>query len=361
MKLEPKLSHGYLRAVYQLPDSLRVRDPLAEGVAAKLEEGRNVVIRGFWRIGKTELMRASLGKACERTGASGFSFDLRSDYNADGLPASKEEALEKIRDKLGGFFEMAGASGVPINPEAPLDVLKNLQGRLIIGIDELIALNALGDQAMAEVLGHIKSVPPNIGLMLVCHRNAKVDGVFMRELVRDGKFETVFVPPISDEEMEHIIGAPASEYGISVAPQAVERLAALSGNKPWEAFTFAYMAASFMETTGAGVLEAGMVDESVNMGALLQDEHGRWVVDNYARILLTAMTPAESDAIQAIATGTFNEAAADAGVLQALQESGWARCNGSWQVHGELFRDFIRAVASGEIRIQREGGEQSGR
>ena len=51
------LVEQYEKAVFQLPEAWRARKDLEEEVAKALTSGKHVAIRGFWRIGKTELMK----------------------------------------------------------------------------------------------------------------------------------------------------------------------------------------------------------------------------------------------------------------------------------------------------------------
>ena len=71
------LVEQYEKALYELPEAWRARRPLEDEVAKSLTSGHHAAIRGFWRIGKTELLKGALKAACARTGGAAFYIDLR--------------------------------------------------------------------------------------------------------------------------------------------------------------------------------------------------------------------------------------------------------------------------------------------
>jgi hypothetical protein len=344
------LSSAYVTATFKLPDELRARLPLDEKAIGKLSGGRNLVIRGFWRIGKTELMRGAIGGACERLCKNGIFFDLRSDKHEDGVPKTEAEVLEKIALHLGTFYAACNAD-VKIDLANPFRSLEKVQSEFFIGIDEMIALHGLGEESMGRIIGMMKALPDNIRLALVCHRNRTVDGIFDREFGSDDRFDTIFIPTITDDEVERLVVTPASSLGYSFSPGAISALAKKSGNKPWELFTYAYMAADAMERLGVEEADGDLVEEAVSVGTAKNDDFGSLVIENYARIYLLAMDAGEKETMKRIALGTFDEKTADNASLNSLLQTGWIKQDGIWEIQSTMFQDFIKAVETGEFSV----------
>ena len=349
------LSSAYVTATFKLPDELRARLPLEDKAIGKLSEGRNLLIRGFWRIGKTELMRGAVGGACERMCKNGIFFDLRSDRHSSGVPKTEAEVFEKIAGHLGGFYAACNAD-VKIDPANPFRSLERVQSESFIGIDEMIALHGLGEESMGRVIGMMKALPDNIRLVLVCHRERNVDGIFDREFGSDGRFDTIFIPTLTDEEVERLVVSPAIPLGYSFTPGAIGALAEKSGNKPWELFTYAYMVADMMEKLGIEDADGDLVEEAVSVKAAMQDDFGSLVIENYARIYLLGMNAGEKETMKRLALGSLDvNTAADAD-LNSLLQSGWIKRNGIWEIDSTMFRDFIRQVETGEFKVTVEKG-----
>lgn len=348
-----ELSSAYLNATFNLDDSLRARLPLDEKAITMLSEGRNLVIRGFWRIGKTELMRGAIGGACERFGQNGIFFDLRSNTHDDGVPKTEGDVLGKIAENIGGFYTALGAD-IKVDLANPLRSLERVQGPLYLGMDELIALHGLGEEGMGRIIGMMKELPDNIRLVLVCHRNRKVDGIFEREFGSDGRFDTIFIPTLTGEEAERLVMTPASPLGYTFSEGAVSALADKSGYKPWELFTYAYLVADAMERWGVEHADEDMVDEVVQFEKAMNDDFGSLVIENYARIYLCAMNDNEKETMRRIALGTFDDSMADMAGVVSLCQSGWIRKDGIWRIESSMFADFIRAVDSGRFTVSIE-------
>jgi len=349
------LSSAYVNATFKLPQELRARLPLEDKAVDRLAQGRNLAIRGFWRIGKTELMRGAIGGACEKLRQNGIFFDLRSDQHENGVPKTEAEVLGKIAERLGELYAACRAD-IKIDPANPLRSLEHVQSPFFLGIDEMIALHAIGEEGMGRVIGMMKALPDNIRLVVVCHRSRAVDGIFDREFGSDARFDTIFVPMITDEEAEKLILTPATPLGYSFTPGAIGELARKSGNKPWELFTYAYMVADAMERLGVEEADGDLVEEVVSLRTAMNDDFGSLVIENYARIYLTAMDEGEKGVMRGIALGAFDEhAAGDAGLMSLLQ-SGWIKKDGIWEIQGTVFREFIRAVETGEFKVTIEKG-----
>ncbi len=350
-----RLSERYYQAIYWLPPSLRVRKPLEEKAMGLLEQGKNICIRGFWRIGKTELMKAALERTCKKLKADGLVFDLRSERQADFRPKSADEVLTKIREQLETFYGHKGCNMV-VDPCSPLESLGALDEPVFLGIDELVALESLPSDLMADIIKQIKEAPENVRLVLVCHRCRSVDDVFESEIVNDQDFTTLFVPPITDEELEYIVQAPGRDSGVSFSDSALTRLSELSGNKPWEVFTFCLMITCSLENQGmlrpGETIGRNVVDSTITLPNLAGDEDGKWVIDNYLRIFFSATTAREKEVMQSIALGSFTESEEYRKELEGLEMAGWVEINAVWRIKSSLFEEFIGRITKGEITVE---------
>ncbi len=345
-----RLADRYVIAAYSLPDELRMRKPLAEGISERLAGGRNVCIRGFWRIGKTDLMKAVVGGACRRSGANGFFFDMRSSDDGSSLPQSKEEVFRQLGQMVGRFCAQA-APGLNVDRGDPLGALGSIGAPVYVGLDEMIALGSIPPEDMGEVISYIKSGPANVRLAVVCHRNRSVDEAFRKGFEEDPAFDTAYVPRLTDAEHAAIVAGPASQSGIAFTDGALARLAAMSGNKPWEAFIFSHLAATALEKTGGSVIDEDLIDSSVTLEALMDDYHGREVVENYGRMLIFAMSGDEKEVMTALASGAPEPFRGREEAASSLERSGWISLGPSPMIEGRMFGEFIRALASGKLNI----------
>lgn len=355
-----RLSERYLRAIYQLPPELRVRKPLEEKAMGMLEEGKHVCIRGFWRIGKTELMRAALGGVCGKLKTNGLYFDLRIEGKENFLPQSADEVLAKIVNQLDRFYGKIGCSHIIIDQDSPLDSLGEVDGRLFLGIDEMIAMGSLGKRDMEKLIREIKGIPGNVNLVLVCHRHLSVDDTFEKEIVNDPDFATIVIPPITARELEYIVQTPAKEAGAAFSDGALGKLSELSGDKPWEVFVFCHMIANMLEAQE--LLKPGLVigknhvEDTITLPNVMADGEGRWVAENYARIFLSAMNAMEKSVMRLVALGSFSESEKHVKTLEGLKEAGWVENNGPLRIKSSLFERFIKGVTSGGIKVGKSKG-----
>ncbi len=345
-----RLADRYVIAAYSLPEELRMRRPMEEALAERFASGKNICIRGFWRIGKTELMKATVGNACRRSGANGFFYDMRSNDNGGATPKSKEEVLLKMGQMVKEFCAQA-APGLEVSADDPLRSLGRIGGPIFVGIDEMIALGSIGEDGMKEVIDYMKSAPPNVRFAVVCHRNRSVDGPFRSMIDEDPSFLTAFVPTLSDEEHAFIVGTPASQLGVTISDGAMARLAAASGNKPWEAFIFSHIVAEALERVGGCRIDEDMVDEFLTLDALIADYHGREVVENYGRMLLFAMTEDEKAVMTGIANAEASPLSGKEAAAAALAQAGWVSTEPVPMINGRMFGEFIRAISSGKLNI----------
>jgi len=342
------LAERYLDALYDLPDTLRVRKELEDQLAATLTGGHHVCIRGFWRIGKTTLLKGTLQRAAERTGGAGFSLDLRDPDRDDGLPQSAEAVMGRVAAKVQEFLNRVGATELKADVAKPLQVLGELAAPIFVGFDELIALHALGPEKATAVIGALLDTPKNVKVVMVCHLHREVDALFESLILPVAA--SVLVPCLSDDELVHLVQTPALAEGITFENEALGVLADVTGNRPWELFTLCHLLAARLKPDFKGTISAAQVEEVITLDVLAETEDGQKLVDNCLRILVTAMTAEERTVMELLSAGKEGEATEDA--LKRLEASGWIlAADDGYTVNGALMDGITRAVVEGEIKV----------
>jgi hypothetical protein len=342
------LVEQYEKAVYELPEAWRVRRALEDEVARALTSGKHAAIRGFWRIGKTELTRGALKAACTRTGGAAFFIDL-----SDSGAKTADAVRAQLKKSVEGFLKRVGADGVTVDAHRPFAALAELEAAIFVGIDELIALKALGPEAMPAVLQTLLDTPKNVHLVLVAHRHQEVDAQFDELLLSRPEVATFAVPVLTDEEAAFLVNAPCDGLKARFSADAAAGIATVSGHRPWELFTLCLLVARTLPDDFAGEIGVEKVEELLNLDVLTAAEEGQALVENYLRVLATAMTPGERAVIDLLAIGGEGEATADAVAL--LEEAGWISTGDGYALRGALFEGIAGGVARGEIRVKVEG------
>lgn len=256
------LAATYLEALESLPDAWRARRALEDELAAELTGGRHVCLRGFWRIGTTTLLRGTLQRACERTGGAAFVLDVRDESTPSGLPASAAAVRARLAEKVTAFLARVGASELKVDAGRPLEVLGELAAPLFVGLDECQALQGLGLEEAGALLDSLLAAPRNVHLVLVCHRHRELDAFFESRVEASPLVTTAFVGPVSDEELAALVQPAAQAAGTAWSDEGLALLGAMSGNRPFEALTFAALAVqplqALPQVLGPELLEAWM-------------------------------------------------------------------------------------------------------
>lgn len=344
------LADRYLDLLYDGPtDELRARKELDDELAAQLTAGNHVCIRGFWRIGKTTMLKSVLARACERSGGAAMFFDLRDPEREDGLSQSVEAVLERLTRKVSEFLTRVGAAELKPDPKSPLTVLGELAAPLFVGLDELISLHALGPEKLVTLLDTLLTTPKNVRVAMVAHRHRDVDALFETAIVQRPGMASAFVPPISDDELVNLVNTPALAEGITFTNEALGALAELSGNRPWELVSFCALAAMKLKPGFKGEVGPDAIDGLMNLDELASVDEGQALVDNALRTLLTAMTPAEKTLCELLAVGGEGEVPEDA--IAALEAAGLVSMTDGYELNGAFFAGIVEGVASGAIKV----------
>lgn len=341
------LVEQYEKAIFELPDAWRVRKDLEEEVAKALTGGKHVAIRGFWRIGKTELMKGALKAACARTGGAAFFVDLR-----DGDAKTPEGVRAQLKTLVEKFLKRVGAEAVKVDPNKPWDALGELEAAIFVGIDELIAVKGMNPAQLAAVFQTLFSAPKNVRLVMVAHRHHAVDGMFNDLLLSRPNVATVAVPVLTDDEAAFLVNAPAEGQGAKFSDEAAAAIAQIAGHRPWELFTLCLLAARSLADDFKGEIGVAQIEPLFTLDAWTASEEGQEVVENYLRVLATAMSPGERAVVDLLCSGGEGEATEDAVAL--LEEAGWITGGEGYALRGSLFEAIATGVASGEIRVKVE-------
>lgn len=344
------LADRYLDILYDgPPPELHARKALDDELAAQLTAGNHVCIRGFWRVGKTTMLKAVLARACERSNGAALFFDLRDPDREDGLPQSAESVLARLTQKVSEFLKRVGATELAPDPKSPLTVLGELAAPLYVGLDELISLHGLGPEKMVTLLDALLTTPKNVHVAMVAHRHRDVDALFETALIQRPGMASCFVPPISDEELVELVNTPAQAEGVRFSDEALGALAELSGNRPWELLSFCALAAMKLKKGFTGELGPDAVEALANLDELAASEEGQALVQNTLRTLLTAMTPAEKALCELLAVGGEGEVPEDA--IAALEAAGLVTSAEGLTLNGAFFAGIVQGVAEGAIKV----------
>lgn len=347
------LAERYIDAIYELPEPLRARKALDDELAAHLTGGHHLCIRGFWRIGKTTLMKSVLQRACERSGGAAFVLDLRDPDRDDGLPTSVDAVLARVAAKVNEFLGRVGAKELKADPKKPLEVLGELAAPLFVGFDELIALTALGQDGMVTVIDALLTTPRNVKVAVVCHRHRDADALFEQHVMARAGVASLMVPPITDDELVALVHGPSQELGISFENEALGVLAELTGNRPWEVLSLCAVLAAGFPKDWKGTVTAEQIDALVDLDKLGEREEGQALLDNHLRILVTAMSAEERTVMELLSAGKEGEVTEAA--LVALQEAGFVNSSDEGHaINGALIEFVSRAIVEGVIRVQVE-------
>jgi hypothetical protein len=346
------LAERYLDALYELPDALRVRRELEDELAAHLTGGSHVSIRGFWRIGKTTMMKGVLQRACERTGGAAFFLDLKDPEREDGLPQTVDAVLGRITAKVNEFLARVGATELKADPKKPLEVLGELAAPLFVGFDELVALVALGPEGVKTVFDALLTTPKNVKVVVVAHRHRDMDALFEEHLLPRTAVSAM-LGQVSDEELVNLVNTPAMDCGVTFENETLGALAEVTGNRPWEVFTLCAMVAARLPKDFKGTIAPAKIDEVIDLDVLGSTPEGSALVETYLRILVTAMTAEERVVMELLSAGKEGEATEDA--LARLEDAGWiAMKEEGALITSGLMEGIARALADGEIRVSVE-------
>jgi hypothetical protein len=347
------LVERYLDALYELPPELRVRREHEDALAATLSGGHHVCIRGFWRVGKTTLMKGALERACERTSGAAFVLDLRDPDREDGVPRSVEAVLERVGAKVDEFLKRVGATELKASRKQPLEVLGELAAPIFVGFDELVALHGLPAGGAKVVIDALLTTPKNVKVVVVCHRHRDMDALFEAEVLQRPGLVEALVGPITDEELVHLVNSPAQALGVTFENEALGALAEATGNRPWEVFTLCSILARRLAPGFAGTVGPQQVDDLLDLDALASTDEGQAVIDTYLRILVTAMSAEERTVMELLSAGKEGEATEAA--LASLEAYGWiATTEEGSAITSGLLEGIAGALADGAIRVSVE-------
>lgn len=309
-----------------------------------------VLIRGYWRIGKTSTA-LSVGK--HYFGGNPLFLDPSTLVN---------EPLEKFKAWFGntqvaGFIalkEMPTSNQVDqdeyqeqiINDiskssDGPLvylnEYLKSKSEKAYLVIDEIIGLVDQPDK-MEYLTGlnldHLK-------LAVVLHRIAKYEP-YLLELFRD--YKTHFVRSVTDDELGKLLSNPLADTQVSFDSQAQKDIYRFSGGRPMEVHAVAKtLTASTSKFFEAKKVYGPEQVEKITQARLNQLTYLESAIENYKLIFRHALSDAEKDLVIDAANGQ-NLTNADRQVVQPLldtlvlvEDSVYG-----YRLNGDLFKKVIQ-------------------
>ena len=142
---------------------------------------------------------------------------------------------------------------------------------------------------------------------------------------------------------------PARWHSIGYRTAAVERIAELSGNRPWEICLACYLVTAVLEQHNYILpdmtVTAEQVDSIVNLQLLKEDVVGRTMLERYTYLLDEGVNPAERRVLDKLTTGvTFDKS--DHPSAERLQEYAVIR---GMAINGAMLHDVLAEKNSIEI------------
>lgn len=228
-----------------IPDSI-VRLDQETDITQTLREGRPVLIRGNWRVGKTSMVESlathqfgrenslSIDTQVEIASYEGESFE--NFKRSFGVRKIAEFLVEREHDgeKLEDIFEREDEVKKQIkeSQKSPFeflnDYLKQREEKLFLSLDEVVGL--ANQPKKLKYLADLKDLS-NIRLAVVLHRLAFSENSFKK--IFDG-YETHFVRSLTLEEVGKLVRKPLEGTQITFTDDAVERIFEFSGGRPME-------------------------------------------------------------------------------------------------------------------------------
>ena len=319
------LSDAYYHNSIAVEPLLRVRRPLEEEVCRSLKE-RNIFITGIPKIGKSLLRRAVIAKSPDGTMRAGFSLKgVESKEDLDKLVQKKLQCLSRT---------LNGSEKIGI--EEPLKSFGGSNTEIFLGIDDLDAIERLGKEDISDLLIKLSNPPKNIHLIVASQKNPKIDEIAEKEFA---SFETVTLARLTDNETDYLIREPARVAGLGYRNEAAERLAELSGNRPWDIFILCYITAAVLEQHNYISFDAPITQEQVehiiDLPFLAKCEVSKKLLENYKVLMDRCLSSEELEALKKINLGIFVD---DQDLIKRLQRFGVL--NGA-RINGELLHEVF--------------------
>ncbi len=354
-----EIAGKFSTAGYPVPDSVVRLDQEAK-IVEDLDAGKKVLIRGYWRMGKTSLMSSIATHFYPNN-------SLRLDASRETSSASIDEfkhrfAAEEISEFI-ALKELAGADWderVDYEEEVltkllnsgaePLiylnDYLRSKGTEAYLGIDELISFADQAEklQYLADLnLDHIK-------LVMVLHRLAKYEPA-LDELFRDN-YSKHFVRPLTGNEEHLLLSEPLRNTGLSFDKDAEDEIGDFSGGRPLEinCFANALMRSNskfFQPKKTYGLKQT----ETINQSALYPlNDSFEVPIETYRKIFNTALSDKEkvivTDSAHSRNLNSLTDEEArplvESAVLVPDPENGY-------RTNGELFKKVVLSIENSYV------------
>ena len=324
---------------------------LEQEIAIKkdLDERKPVMIRHFWRIGKTTML-----ESVERKFENSIYFDMRCSNTTSALPNWKknlalEEVAKFISKKESSLIEVVKAEMVSTQRDS-FDYLNMYLERkneiIFLALDEVSILHK--KENYLEYLASLKNLS-QIRIAIVIHKSCKNE-TLIKEVFRD--YTTHAIRTLTLEETTRIIRKPLEETEVNFTDGAVQRIHALSGGRPWEIHHICRAITDNHTERGkmkflyhTSDIDEFMAKITTDGYILLPDANFRSITDIYLDVYHNLNNEEQRIIRRLLQENTIAFQDCDSLVAEALVETTYVLRDDKNQVYrigGEFFRDTIK-------------------
>lgn len=338
-----------------IADSI-VRGEQEENIFRDLEDGRSVLVRGYWRTGKTSMLFSL--KSHKYSDCEDLFIDASADYK------SRKCDIEQFKNRFGihhvarlltsceyqgddhherNAIETSKKEEIMQSGKTPFEYLNDYmfaRGSVaLVEIDE-----AIGFADDEEKMSHLASLSryPALRVLIVLHRISKHEEMIERIF---GGFKTHFITPISSEESATLITKPVENTQVKFTDDAIDELHRFTGGRPME---IQNVCNALMDPMSEVAKYQAIYDAS-DIQAVTKDwdhyEFFEVARDTYRRILEYALSEEERKIIEKLAeVGSMQiDEVVDMEAMDNLGRSGLLQVSEdklSVSVKGELLRKY---------------------
>lgn len=344
------------------------RGPIADSVvrldqekkiAEDLNNGKPVLIRGNWRVGKTSMVYSlenhQFGKE------NSLSFDA-----AAGEGTRKEDSMDDFKkhfgiSKVAQFIaerELSGTEGqnsfekerqieesIEKSQKPPFEFLNEYLSekneKVFLSLDEVVGLSDQPEKL--EYLANLKNLS-QVKIAVVLHRIASSEESFKK--IFNG-YETHFIRPLTVEEVARVIRKPLEGTSVTFTDDAVQKVFEFTGGRPMEVNNLCHaLMGKFSEHKKYRITYRAEDIEELTKKDLWQLEKSFKSAAHTARKVYDHSMSAEERAItdNLIEKGEVPVIEIEPGTIQPLLDTGFAvkdTAKGVYRINGEFFKQVL--------------------
>lgn len=274
------------------PNDVVDREQFIDEMATRLREGQSIVLAGPRRIGKSSVALEALRRLAAR-GAKTVALNLEETSTprelaaklAAGCLSHLSRAIRVVRDAESALAGLLSGTAIRAklldleveiealrHPEArsteeyldealslPEAIARRTQSRVVVLLDEFQLAAALGGESlMRRMRGHFQKQQDTAFLFLGSAMSlmGEIFGQSRRPFYR---FATPLdLPPVPDDAWRRYLEVRYRARGLSITPEAVDRLLAHTGGHPYDTMQVAFEA--FLLVRPAAVIDVPIVE-----------------------------------------------------------------------------------------------------